>query len=134
MANIDQIGAYFVPTPQRQAKPAAEFEFKFESPVVHIPSGNVGAAAPKASKPEPVTPPKRLSLAEITKLLSKVNLHTDLFEISANYSIDEASGGIQVEVKNTKTGEVIRRIPPYDAVLLLLDREKAAGLLLDQKV
>ena len=99
-----------------------------------MPSNRVGAAAPKASKPEPVTPPRELSLSEIANLLNKVNLHFDLFEIQAKFTIDKASGGILIEVRNNQTGEVIRRIPPYDAIRFLSEAEKTAGLLLDQMV
>jgi flagellar protein FlaG len=103
-------------------------------PEIRLPSGGMEATAPKPSTKEMVAPPERLSLTEIAKILSRVNLRFDLFEIQANFSIDEARGGIQIEVVNNKTGEVIRRIPPYEAVALFSEMGKVAGLLLDQRV
>lgn len=57
---------------------------------------------------------KRMSFEELAEMLQKVNLTFDLFEIQARYQIDKSSGDITVEVINQRTGEVIRKIPPYD--------------------
>ena len=132
MASVDQIGAYHVLMPQRQLKPSGDLQFKL--PVAKPLSGDLKEAAPKVSKPELVTPPRALSLKEISKMLTKVNLSFDLFEIQAKISIDENNGGILIRVVNNKTGEEIMRIPPYEAIELLADKGAAAGLLLDQKV
>jgi len=47
-------------------------------------------------------------------MLRRMNLTYDLFEIQANYRYDKELGMVRVVVKNTVTGEVIRRIPPYE--------------------
>jgi uncharacterized FlaG/YvyC family protein len=57
---------------------------------------------------------KRMSLDELAEMLRKVNLTFDVFEIQARYTIDRESGDISIEVINQRTGEVIRKIPPYD--------------------
>ncbi len=56
----------------------------------------------------------RMSLDELSDMLQKVNLTFDLFEIQARFSVDRQTGDISVEVINQRTGEVIRKIPPYD--------------------
>jgi uncharacterized FlaG/YvyC family protein len=61
-----------------------------------------------------VEQPKRMSLQELAELLRKVNLTFDLFEIQARYIIDKSSGDVSVQIINQRTGEVIRKIPPYD--------------------
>ena len=132
MASVDQIGGYHVPLPQRQVKPSGDP--RGELPEIKLPSEGVKSTAPKPSQKEMVAPPERLTLTEIAQILRRVNLTFDLFEIQAKFSIDESRGGIQIEVINNKTGEVIRRIPPYEAVALFSDAGKAAGLLLDQEV
>ncbi len=38
----------------------------------------------------------------------------DLFEIQAKFIIDEENHDIKIIVRNTKTGEVIRMIPPSE--------------------
>ncbi len=57
---------------------------------------------------------KRMSLEEFAEMLRKVNLTFDVFEIQAKYTIDRESGDFFVEIINQRTGEVIRKIPPYD--------------------
>jgi uncharacterized FlaG/YvyC family protein len=56
---------------------------------------------------------KRMSLEEFAEMLRKVNLTFDMFEIQARFIIDRESGDISIEVINQRTGEVIRKIPPY---------------------
>ena len=57
---------------------------------------------------------KRMSLDELAELLRKINLTFDLFEVQTKFIINRESGQISVEVVNQRTGEVIRKIPPYE--------------------
>lgn len=57
---------------------------------------------------------EQMSLEEFAEMLRKVNLTFDVFEIQARYTIDRESGDISIEVINQRTGEVIRKIPPYE--------------------
>jgi uncharacterized FlaG/YvyC family protein len=134
VATIVDIGGYNVPVPEREIKPSGEV--KIQLPKIKAASDTAATAKPKASKPMVSAPPAptQKTFAEMSTMLSKVNLYLDQFEIQATYSIDPASGNIQIEVRNNTTGEVIRRIPPYEAAKLFQDPVKAAGLLLDQKV
>jgi len=59
-------------------------------------------------------PSKRMSLEELAEVLRKVNLTFDLFEIQATFTIDQKTGDVSVKIINQRTGEVIRKIPPYD--------------------
>lgn len=56
---------------------------------------------------------KRMTLEELAEQLRKINLTFDLFEIQAKFTIDQETGDVSVEVVNQRTGEVIRKIPPY---------------------
>jgi uncharacterized FlaG/YvyC family protein len=134
VATIVDIGGYNVPVPEREIRPSGEV--KIHLPKVKPASEKAATAKPKASEPQVSAPPAptQKTFAEMSTMLSKVNLYLDQFEIQARYSMDPASGNIQIEVRNNTTGEVIRRIPPYEAAKLFQDPVKAAGLLLDQKV
>jgi flagellar protein FlaG len=133
MADIVDIGGYNVPVPKREVRPAGDIQVNI--PLPRISSGEAAAAKPKASEPKVSAPPppSRMSFAEISSMLSKVNIYLDQFEIQARYSMNTDTGTIQIQVVNSKTGEVIRRIPPYEAAKLFQDVENIAGLLLDQK-
>lgn len=76
----------------------------------------------------------RMSVEELAEVLRKVNLTFDTFEIQAKFIIDQSTGDTSVEVINQRTGEVIRKIPPYDVPKVaqaILDGE---ALLTDIKV
>jgi uncharacterized FlaG/YvyC family protein len=66
-----------------------------------------------------------MSLSELAEMLRKVNLTFDLFEIQAFITVDHESGEMTVEVINQRTGEVIRKIPPYDVpkIIQALDNQ-----------
>jgi len=61
-----------------------------------------------------VKPREQISLAELAEILRKVNLTFDLFEIQTQFTVNSNTGEVTVQVVNQRTGEVIRRIPPYD--------------------
>lgn len=71
------------------------------------------------------TPP---SLEELQEMLRKINLTFDLFEIAAEYTIDEEANRIKVVVRNIRTGKVIRRIPPEAFVAEFYDLKRGLGL------
>jgi uncharacterized FlaG/YvyC family protein len=70
--------------------------------------------ADTGSSSRPVKHQEQMSLEELAAMLRKVNLTFDLFEIQAKYAVDLSTGDITVQVINQRTGEVIRKIPPYD--------------------
>ena len=53
-----------------------------------------------------------LSKEELEEMLRRMNLTLDVFEIEARYSISEEDHLVKVTLINTRTGEVIRHIPP----------------------
>ena len=78
-------------------------------------SVNPPQQAEKPEKPKPkVQQPRQMSLEELAENLRKLNMTFDLFEIQAKYYIDEDGRDIKVIVRNTKTGEIIRKIPPTE--------------------
>jgi flagellar protein FlaG len=73
-----------------------------------------------------------ISREELAEMLHRINLTFDLFEVAAKYSIDEDSSQIHVTLINTRTGEVIRRIPPNEFQSNFDSFREGLGLLFNQ--
>jgi uncharacterized FlaG/YvyC family protein len=76
---------------------------------------------------------RSMSFDELAEMFRKVNLTLDLFEIQARFSVNEESGDISVVVLNQRTGEVIRRIPPFEVNKLAESLLKEQGMITDIK-
>ena len=83
---------------------------------------------------ERTQPRRQMSLEELAEMLRKVNLTFDLFEIQARIIVDQKTGDISVEVINQRTGEVIRKIPPYDVTTMVESLETGDSVLTDVEV
>jgi uncharacterized FlaG/YvyC family protein len=77
---------------------------------------------------------QQLSLEELREMLRRINLTFDLFEIAAEYSIDDDNNRVKVVVRNTRTGRVIRRIPPSEFVTEFYDLRRGLGLRINASV
>ena len=132
MTDIVHIGGKIVPEPKLEVRPTGKQQIIL--PNAKPPSGEVETAKPRISQPDVPTPPKpsTMSYAEISSMLNKVNIYLDQFEIQASYTVDKTTGGVQIEIVNKTTGEVIRKIPPYEAKTLFTDFGSATGALLNQ--
>jgi uncharacterized FlaG/YvyC family protein len=75
-----------------------------------------------------------VSTEELAEMLRKVNLTFDLFEIAAEYTVEEEPHRITVVIRNTRTGEVIRRIPPADFIENFNDIKAGLGTLINASV
>lgn len=71
-------------------------------------ASEVGSQASTVNAKEPLTK------EELAEMLRRLNLTLDVFEIAAKFSVSEEDHRIRVMLVNTRTGEVIRRIPPYE--------------------
>jgi uncharacterized FlaG/YvyC family protein len=133
LAEIVHIGGSNVPEPKQEARPVGNTRFKM--PDATPPSAKAGEAKSPIPQQEVSAPPKQsqMSYAEISSRLSKVNIYLDQFEIQALYTVDKKSGGVQIKIVNQTTGEVIRKIPPYDVVSVLSDLGKVTGKLLNEE-
>jgi uncharacterized FlaG/YvyC family protein len=76
--------------------------------------------------------PEKISNEELAQMLHKVNLTFDLFEIEADVSMDQSSHEVHVVVRNTRTGDVIRRIPAYEFKSQFTSFRNGVGLLIDR--
>ncbi|HYE77914.1 MAG TPA: flagellar protein FlaG [bacterium] len=96
-----------------------------------------GPVAPADPPPTPApvpapAPPKPRSLEELAEALRRVNLTFDLFEIQAH--IEFRDGQFRVLITNSRTGEVIRQIPAYEAPELAEALQMGVGVLQDLHV
>ena len=117
------------PTPAIKAPDQAPAE-----PAVIKPGAKrVDAPEQVEAKPaKPVSEP--ISLEELAEKLRKVNLTFDLFEIEAKYSIDQEAHRIRITLRNTRTGEVIRRIPPTEFLSNVAQLKDSVGLLYNRSL
>jgi flagellar protein FlaG len=132
LTDIVQIGGKIVPEPKLEVRPFGRQHIIM--PNAKDPSSETGTAKPRVTKPDIPAPPKpsTMSYAEISSILNKVNIYLDQFEIQASYTVDKTTGGVQIEIVNKTTGEVIRKIPPYEATTLFNDIGSATGSLVNQ--
>ena len=132
MTDIVHIGGKTVPEPKLEVRPTGKLHISLPDAIPS--SSEKGTAKPQISKPEVPAPPKpsMMSYAEISSMLSKVNIYLNQFEIQAHYTVDKTTGGVQIEIVNKTSGQVIRKIPPYEALALFSDIGLATGTLLNQ--
>ena len=58
--------------------------------------------------------PERRSREEIETTARRSRLTLDLFEIKGEIEVDEKSNRIKVTVRNTRTGQILQRIPVFE--------------------
>ena len=98
-------------------------------------AGAVRVTAPKRDESKPKVQAKESrTLEEYAEMLRKVNMTFDLFEIAAEYTVQEDPHQIIVVIRNTHTGEVIRRVPPDDFVANYNDIKRGLGALVNESV
>jgi len=75
----------------------------------------------------------RLQEGELAKIVDKLNQTAMIFNYSLHFEMAEGSR-VVVRVVDTKSGQVIREIPPEKMLDTFTRMEAALGLLLDLKV
>jgi uncharacterized FlaG/YvyC family protein len=116
------VGTHHVPEAERAAPNAPA-------------AGVVRVTAPKRDESKPKVKDKQsVSLEEFAEMLRKVNMTFDLFEIAAEYTVQEEPHRITVVIRNTRTGKVIRRIPPDEFVTNFNDIKSGLGALINESV
>jgi len=111
------------PTPG-SAKPAPDAQPVHNSSPAPAPSAAAHGQADPAVE--------RISTDELEQMLNKVNLTFNLFEIESQVSVDQNSHELHVVVRNTRTGDVIRRIPAYEFKASFESFRSGVGVLIDR--
>jgi len=57
---------------------------------------------------------ERISQEDMSSFLSKINMSTNLFAIDRDIRYDEQIRWYRIVIRNTETGRIIRKIPPWD--------------------
>ena len=65
-----------------------------------------------SSKQDPLA--KRMTREELLEMLDRINLTFDLFEVQAKFYVDEEDDEVKVIIRNLRTGQLIRTIPPEE--------------------
>lgn len=69
----------------------------------------------------------------VDQAVERLNRMADIFATSLRFSIHEATHTIMVRVVDTRTGEVIREIPPEQILNAVAKMQEMLGLLFDEK-
>jgi len=120
--------------PSGSEVPVPELSSKEQAKVRLLP-GSKGEVRepPLPLKRKPVAKVReQMSFEDYAAMLRKVNLIIDMFEIQAKFHVDLETGRVTVEIVNQHTGELIRKIPPYElpGILEALEKGKSESSLL----
>ncbi|PPK72479.1 flagellar protein FlaG [Methylobacter tundripaludum] len=89
-----------------------------------------GTATAQVKLPEQKEPEnKPENTEEISNAVKDINNFFQAAQRSLGFSIDEASGHMVMQIKDTETNEVIRQIPGEDAIKLAKRLDDLTGIL-----
>ncbi|MGC9325302.1 MAG: flagellar protein FlaG [Desulfomonilia bacterium] len=71
---------------------------------------------------------------EILNSVEEINIQLESINRSIRFSVDESSGDIVVKIVNTDSGEVIKQIPPDEALRLKEHIQDMLGLIVEEMV
>lgn len=74
---------------------------------------------------------KKLSQEEVERIVREVNENLQAMHTELNFSVDKETEKIVLKIVNSKTQEVIRQIPPEEALRIASRLSKLLGLLID---
>lgn len=102
-----------------------------------IPSAQARAPAVKDTlqrDKEDVKAEKAQDLSRLSGVVASVQKNLGMIhDVDLQFTVHEASGEMMVIVKEESTGEIIREIPPAEALNLAAKLNAMVGLLFDQK-
>jgi len=83
---------------------------------------------------EDVKAEKAPDLSRLSRMVASVQKNLGMIhDVDLQFIVHEASGEMMVIVKEESTGEIIREIPPVEALNLAAKLNAMVGLLFDQK-
>jgi len=85
-----------------------------------------GSGSPEHQSRDSEGQSKPMTGSELAEVLRRVNLTSDLFEVQAKFMINP-SGEVSIQITNQRTGEVIRKIPPYEVQKIAQAISNGAG-------
>lgn len=102
-----------------------------DSTNIHLKPDN-SAASIKSNKSDDVHQ-KQLKPEQISNIVKTINNNIQSLNQNVNFSYDESIKSLVVNVVDSKTGKVIRQIPPKDIVNLQKKMSEVIGLIFDNK-
>ena len=70
---------------------------------------------------------------DLHEAAAKLNRAAAAFDVQARFSVHKATGQILVKIIDTRTGQVLREIPPEKMLNLAYSMEHMLGLVMDEK-
>jgi flagellar protein FlaG len=77
---------------------------------------------------------KRLGGEEIAAVVEEIQQRLDAMGTKLNFSVDEKTESVIIQVKNKKSDELVRQIPSKEMLELKAKLEDLMGVLFDRKV
>jgi flagellar protein FlaG len=71
---------------------------------------------------------------EIETAVEELNKKLDKNQIAVAFAVDEGSGRIVVQIKDSKSGELLRQVPSDESLQFAHNAQKGVGLLVDSKL
>lgn len=97
---------------------------------VRTPSAAVAAPVATAEQPRQ---PKAANQKELNRVSERLNQAAEVFDVQARFSVHKATGEIMIKIVNTRTGRVLREIPPERMLDIAASMEKLLGLVVDER-
>jgi len=95
-----------------------------------LPAGNENARKHRSN----VKAEKQPDFSDITGILADVQQNLDIISnLELQFSVHGASGKVMVTVRDEDSGEIIREIPPKEALDLAAKLDAMIGLIFDQR-
>lgn len=93
--------------------------------------GSISAVAPAAApiQTKPTDQKDLENKQQISNAVSEINSFFQTAQRSLGFSVDETSGHMVMQIKDTKTNEVIRQIPGEDVLKLVKRLDDLTGVL-----
>ena len=77
---------------------------------------------------------KEMAPVAIEDVADKMNQVADVFNASLSFTVDKPTGRTVIRVVNKETDELIRQIPPEEALRLIHKMRDVMGMLLDIEI
>jgi flagellar protein FlaG len=88
-------------------------------------------AAPQVAQPGPSPEQRR---QELTEAIQRLNEQVRKSNYNLNFSVDDSTNMVVVQVRNAQSGDVIRQIPSETVLRVAHNMEAVKGLLSDEAV
>ncbi|MCK4656397.1 MAG: flagellar protein FlaG [candidate division Zixibacteria bacterium] len=124
---VSSVGREFLAVSDAAESPAVDTKVKSD-----LVSANAQSSSAAGTEKDEQTKPQLRELIEDS--IQTLNTELEQRRISLNYSIDDDSDCLVVQVIESDSGKVIRQIPPEEILVLRQRLEELTGIIFDTQV